>query len=105
TVLQDLRGRGEAEGMGQYFHVFNVNEGKDGYDTIEWIATQPWSNGKVGMVGSSHPALTQVLPALYRPPHLAAIWTDLTPVDPYQHQQRRGGAMQLQMFGALFVHA
>src|SRR5439155_12750567 len=103
--LQDLRGRGESAGTGQYFHVVNVNEGKDGYDTIEWIAAQPWSNGRVGMVGSSHPALTQVLAALYRPPHLAAIWPDVTPINGYQHQQRRGGAMQLQMFGALFVHA
>src|SRR5439155_13709420 len=51
------------------------------------------------------PALTQVLAALYRPPHLAAIWPDVTPINGYQHQQRRGGAMQLQMFGALFVHA
>ncbi len=105
VALQDLRGRGESEGTGQYFHVVNVNEGKDGYDTIEWLAAQPWSNGKVGMVGSSHPALTQVLAALYRPPHLAAIWPDVTPINGYQHQQRRGGAMQLQMFGALFVHA
>jgi len=105
TVLQDLRGRGESEGTGQYFHVVNVNEGKDGYDTIEWIAAQTWSNGKVCMVGSSHPALTQVLAALYRPPHLATIWPDVTPINGYQHQQRRGGAMQLQMFGALFVHA
>ena len=105
TVLQDLRGRGESQGTGQYFHVVNVNEGKDGFDTVEWIAAQPWSNGKVGMVGSSHPALTQVLAALYRPPHLVAIWPDVTPINGYQHQQRRGGAMQLQMFGALFVHA
>jgi hypothetical protein len=105
VALQDLRGRGESEGTGQYFHVVNVNEGKDGYDTIEWLAAQPWSNGKVGMVGSSHPALTQVLAALYRPPHLTTIWPDVTPINGYQHQQRRGGAMQLQMFGALFVHA
>ncbi len=105
VALQDLRGRGESDGTGQYFHVVNVNEGKDGYDTIEWLAAQSWSNGKVGMVGSSHPALTQVLAALYRPPHLAAIWPDVTPINGYQHQQRRGGAMQLQMFGALFVHA
>jgi hypothetical protein len=43
--------------------------------------------------------------ALYRPPHLTTIWPDVTPINGYQHQQRRGGAMQLQMFGALFVHA
>ena len=52
TVVQDLRGRGRSEGVGQYFHCANVNEGMDGYDTIEWIAGQAWSNGRVGMTGS-----------------------------------------------------
>ena len=93
------------EGTGQYFHVVNVNEGNDGYDTVEWIAAQPWSNGRVGMVGSSHPGLTQTLAALHRPPHLTAIWPDVVPINSYLHQARRGGAMCLQMFGALFVHA
>ena len=102
--LQDLRGRFDSEGLGQYFHVVNVNEGNDGYDTVEWIAAQPWSNGRVGMVGSSHPGLTQTLAALHRPPHLIAIWPDVVPVNSHKHQaaRRRDG---LQMFGALFVHA
>jgi len=105
VVLQDLRGRYRSEGTGQYFHVANVNEGKDGYDTIEWIAGQPWSNGRVGMVGSSHVGLVQTHAALYRPPHLTAIWPDVTPIKSYDHQMRMGGAMQLHMFGALFLHA
>lgn len=105
TVQQDLRGRYNSEGTGQYYHVANLNEGKDGYDTIEWIAAQSWSNGKVGMVGSSHPGLVQTHAALYRPPHLTAIWPDVAPTNSYQQQVRRGGAMQLHMFGALFLHA
>jgi uncharacterized protein len=105
VALQDLRGRFDSEGLGQYFHVANVNEGSDGYDTVEWIAAQPCSNGRVGMVGSSHPGLTQTLAALHRPPHLTAIWPDVVPINSYLHQARRGGAMCLQMFGALFVHA
>ena len=56
TVIQDLRGRQRSEGMGQYFHTANPTEGHDGYDTVEWIAAQPWSNGRVGTVGSSHGA-------------------------------------------------
>ncbi len=52
VVLQDLRGRHRSEGTGQYFHTVNPNEGRDGYDTIEWIAAQPWSDGRVGMTGS-----------------------------------------------------
>lgn len=105
VVLQDLRGRHQSEGLGQYYHIVNVNEGRDGYDTIEWVAAQPWSNGKVGMVGSSHPGVTQIMAALYRPPHLTTIWPDVAPTNMYDHQSRRGGAMCLQMFGALYVHA
>jgi uncharacterized protein len=105
TVQQDLRGRYNSEGAGQYRHTANPHEGRDGYDTIEWIAAQPWSNGRVGMVGSSHPGLVQTHAALYRPPHLSAIWPDVAPINSYDHQVRCGGAMQLHMFGALFLHA
>jgi uncharacterized protein len=105
VAIQDLRGRHHSEGTGQYFHTVNVNEGPDGYDTIEWIARQPWSNGKVGMVGSSHGAIVQQVAALYRPPHLAAIWPDVGPTNIYAHEAREGGAMQLHMFGAQFLHA
>jgi putative CocE/NonD family hydrolase len=105
VVCQDLRGRYRSEGFGQYFHTANVNEGADGYDTVEWIAAQPWSNGRVGMTGSSHGAIVQQVAALLRPPHLAAIWPDVGPTNIYAHEAREGGAMSLQMFGALFLHA
>lgn len=105
VVLQDLRGRYRSEGAGQYFHTANPHEGRDGHDTVEWIAQQPWSNGRVGTLGSSHLAMAQTHLALYRPPHLAAIWPDVGPINSYAHQSRMGGAMQLQMFGALFLHA
>ena len=105
VALQDLRGRGDSEGMGQYFHVCNEPEGRDGYDTIEWIGTQTWSNGKVGMVGSSFAALVQTRAAFEHPPHLTAIWPDVTPTNSYHHQAREGGAMFLHMFWALFLHA
>src|SRR5262249_5267334 len=94
VVLQDLRGRFSSEGTGQYFHAANPHEGRDGYDTAEWIASRSWSNGKVGTVGSSHVALVQTQMALYRPPHLCAIWPDVGPINSYDHQSRRGGAMQ-----------
>lgn len=105
TVQQDLRGRYASEGRGSYRHTANPQEGEDGYDTVEWVAAQPWSNGRVGMVGSSHPGLVQTHAALYRPPHLTAIWPDVAPTNSYAHQVRWGGAMQLHMFGALFIHA
>ena len=104
TILQDLRGRGLSEGVGQYFHTANVNEGKDGYDTIEWIAAQEWSNGRVGMTGSSHGGSVQNLAALYRPPHLSALWVDVAPTRAFDGTCRQGGAMALHMYGALYLH-
>jgi uncharacterized protein len=105
TVLQDLRGRYASEGTGQYYHCSNVNEGRDGYDTVEWIAAQPWSNGRVAPVGASHPAIVQTAMALERPPHLTSFWHDVAPINIYAHMSREGGAMALHMFGALFLHA
>jgi len=105
VAIQDLRGRQHSEGTGQYFHVANPTEGLDGYDTVEWLAAQPWSNGRIGTTGSSHGAIVQQVMALYRPPHLTAIWPDVGPTNSYAHQAREGGAMQLHMFGAQFLHA
>ena len=103
-LLQDLRGRGKSEGKGQYFHVGNINEGPDGHDTIEWAATQPWCNGRVGMLGSSHMGIVQNAAALERPPHLKALWVDVAPTLFFDGCAREGGAQALHMFGALFLH-
>ncbi|MHA1766882.1 MAG: CocE/NonD family hydrolase [Promethearchaeota archaeon] len=67
-VWQDVRGRGDSEGiMDQY------GEGQDGFDTIEWIAQQPWSNGKIGMQGGSYGGAVQWDAARELPPHLVTI--------------------------------
>ncbi|GIU95916.1 MAG: antibiotic hydrolase [Gaiellaceae bacterium] len=105
VVLQDMRDRHRSEGTKEYFHVVTPHTGRDGYDTIEWIAAQPWSNGRTGMVGSSYAGITQIRTALERPPHLTAIWPDVAPTCMYHHQTREGGVMQLHMFWALFIHA
>jgi putative CocE/NonD family hydrolase len=105
VALQDLRGRHRSEGTGQYFHTANPKEGEDGYDTIEWLARQPWSNGRIGMTGSSHGGIVQTAASLTRPPHLTAIWVDVAPTNIFAHEAREGGAMALHMFGALFLHA
>ncbi|RYE08662.1 MAG: CocE/NonD family hydrolase [Hyphomicrobiales bacterium] len=105
VAIQDLRGRGESEDVGNYHHVANPEEGNDGYDTVEWLAAQPWSNGRVGMVGTSHSAVCTNAAALKNPPHLAAAWVDSAPTSGLDWQCRRGGAMAMQMFPALFVHA
>ncbi len=74
VVLQDARGRFDSEG---HFEP-RVNEGRDGYDTIEWIAQQPWSNGKIGMMGGSYGGTVQWLAARERPPHLTTIISSVT---------------------------
>ena len=75
-INSDLRGRGASEGEWKPENNFAV-EGLDGYDTIEWIAQQPWCDGNVGMVGISHAASFQYIAAIEQPPHLKAIapWT------------------------------
>ena len=105
VVIQDLRGRHGSEGTGQYHHTANPREGEDGYDTVEWIAEQPWSNSRVGMVGSSHGGIVQTVASLTKPPHLACMWVDVAPTNIFAHEAREGGAMALHMFGALFLHA
>lgn len=71
VVAQDVRGRGDSEGV---FYPF-LNEAKDGYDSIEWLAAQPWCNGKVGTDGTSYAAIIAFAAATERPPHLTAIST------------------------------
>jgi putative CocE/NonD family hydrolase len=68
-VSQDVRGRCDSDGVWTPF----VNEGRDGYDTIEWIAQQPWCDGKVGMMGGSYGGHVQWMAARECPPHLTAM--------------------------------
>ena len=77
VVLVDMRDRYRSEGSGTYFHSATPHTGNDGYDIVEWIAAQPWSNGRVGTVGSSYAGQVQIRTALERPPHLTAIWPDV----------------------------
>ncbi|MEX2263178.1 MAG: CocE/NonD family hydrolase [Bryobacteraceae bacterium] len=69
-IAQDCRGRFRSEGE---FYAF-LNEGKDGFDAIEWAAAQPWSNSKVGTFGGSYLAWDQFHASMYRPPHLTAMF-------------------------------
>ena len=68
-VIGDCRGTGDSEGE----MVFFSREGEDGYDLVEWIAQQPWSNGRIGMRGSSYTGTNQWLVAKLQPPHLSCI--------------------------------
>jgi len=74
VVLQDVRGRYASDG---FFDPYR-NEGHDGFDTIEWAAEQPWSNGEIGTYGLSYPGAVQWLAAVESPPHLKAMAPAMT---------------------------
>ena len=69
-VHLDVRGSGRSEGE---FGFFNRRERRDLYEVIEWIAAQPWSNGKVGGIGQSYYSAAQWCMAAERPPHLTCV--------------------------------
>ena len=68
VVVQDTRGRYTSDGV-----AVPHDEAADGFDTVEWVATLPWVDGKIGMYGGSYLATTQLLAASTAPPHLVAI--------------------------------
>jgi hypothetical protein len=71
SIRLDVRGSGSSEGVNT--DEYMLVETQDGYDAIEWMASQPWCNGNVGMFGSSYGGFTSLQVASLRPPHLKAI--------------------------------
>jgi putative CocE/NonD family hydrolase len=82
-AVQDVRGRFRSEGRFEAW----LREGPDGYDTIEWLARQPWCSGKVGTIGMSYNAVVQWQAAVERPPHLAAMVVNCSPHDSIPYEQ------------------
>jgi len=79
VAIQDVRGRFASPGEWEPF----VNEKEDGYDTIEWLAAQAWSSGKVGMIGASYLGWVQWWAASQNPPHLVTLIPNVSPPDPF----------------------
>lgn len=99
VVVQDTRGRHASEGEFMPF----VNEGRDGYDAIEWAAGLPWSNGEVGTVGQSYMGLVQYFAAPERPPHLRAMSPVSGPVSYFENFTYRRGAFEIGWVLAYFT--
>jgi putative CocE/NonD family hydrolase len=91
VVAQDVRGRYLSDGEFDPYR----QEGKDGYDTIEWAAAQPWSNGRVGTFGLSYPGAVQWLAAIETPPHLEAMVPAMTFSRPSNFWYTGGGVVDL----------
>lgn len=95
-VVQDVRGRNESAGDWTPF----ANERKDGYDTIDWIAKQSWSDGNVGMIGGSYVGWVQWAAAVESHPALKCIVPQVSPPDLFFNFPIDHGVPML--FGALW---
>jgi putative CocE/NonD family hydrolase len=91
VVIQDVRGRYASEGEWYPF----LHETADGFDTVEWAAALPHSNGQVGMTGGSYVGATQLLAAIARPPHLAGLCPVVTASNYHENWAYQGGAFEL----------
>ena len=72
-VVQDCRGSGDSEGAGTFAPETSDNEIADGYDCVEWIAAQPWCNGRVGLFGGSGHGMAAAMAFLSKAPHLVVV--------------------------------
>lgn len=92
AIFQDCRGRYASEGTFTKY----TTEGEDGFDTLAWIVQQPWCNGKIGSMGLSYAAHTQLAMACLHPPGLSSMVLDSGGfANAYQCGIRQGGAFEL----------
>src|SRR6185369_3365139 len=92
-VVQDSRGKGKSEGA---YHPF-VEDPQDGFDTVEWLAKQKWSTGKIGMYGASAMGIAANLAAMENPPHLTAIFVMVARSSAYEQSSFMGGVFRKEM--------
>ncbi|UJR06911.1 hypothetical protein I4U23_011200 [Adineta vaga] len=90
-AIADARGTGDSGGD----FVYLALEGKDGYDLIEWLARQSWSNGRIAMRGASYSGENQWSTASEKPPHLSCITPSATPAGPMHEVPYENGAFTL----------
>ncbi len=81
VAVVDVRGSGAS--FGTWKGLFTTQEAEDAYDVTEWLAAQPFSNGKIGMFGRSYLGITQYMAARMDPPHLVAIAPEMAMGDLY----------------------
>lgn len=91
VLMQDVRGMFTSEGT---FEALS-QEINDGYDTVRWAASLPYSSGKVGMFGGSYTGVTQILAAMSKPPELLAITPRHTAANYYRGWTYQDGALLL----------
>ena len=101
VVIQDVRGRYGSEGT--FYH--GIHETEDGYDTLAWIGSQRWSNGRVGMTGISYLAAVQCAAACSGSQHLKSMFHTKAPQSYYLSGFRNGGNFMLYVVPITFMFA
>jgi len=94
AVVQDMRGTGDSEGEANLFESDGWGTVQDGYDTIEWAASQPWCDGQVGMFGVSALGISAYLAAGAQPPSLVCEVVAFAASDLYDQAAYQGGALR-----------
>ena len=89
-ALVNYRGTHLSEGKWQGYRALAWGELKDGFDTCEWLAAQPWCTGKIGTYGGSQAGYAQNFLAITQPPHLVAQYMTDTGLSLYQEGYRIG---------------
>ncbi len=98
VCAENYRGAGKSEGTWVGYRALGWGELQDGYDTVEWLAIQKWSTGKIGTFGSSQAGFAQNFLAVTRPPHLVAQYMIDTGLSLYQEGYRIGGTTRPERF-------
>ncbi len=93
VVIQDTRGRFDSQGADSLFLDDGWGDRQDGYDTVEWVAKQNWSNGKVGTWGASAFGITQYMMAGSAPPHLVCQFVEVAATNLYSQATYPGGVL------------
>jgi len=99
VVIQDVRGRYKSQGHWRPLY----DDGRDGFDTAEWIGHQPWCDGNIGTVGTSYEGGTQHALALTKAPYVKAMIPLFSMSDVGQYGARHHGAFELRWFNWVFA--
>ena len=101
VCAQNFRGAHLSEGVWDGYRSLGWSDLQDGYDTVEWLADQPWSNGKIGTFGASQGGFAQNFLAVAQPPHLVAQYMVDTGLSLFHEGYRIGGATKPNRFKAM----
>lgn len=95
---ENFRGTHKSEGIFVGYRALGWGEQQDGYDTVEWLARQPWSNGKIGTFGGSQAGFAQNFLAVTQPPHLVCQYMTDTGLSLFHEGYRIGGITRPERF-------